>query len=39
MGGPKWLTILKTIAIMLLTQVVISIVIFAVAILWIRGER
>lgn len=37
MGGPKWLTILKTIAIMLLTQAVISMVIFAGAILWLRG--
>lgn len=36
MGGPKWLTILKTIAIMLLTQVVISIFIFSVAILYFR---
>lgn len=36
MGGPKWLTILKTILIILLTQVVISIVIFAVAILYFR---
>lgn len=36
MGGPKWLTILKTILIIFLTQVVISIVIFAVAILYFR---